>query len=175
MTRTSAPADAATPTVLLRQRQWLGPAGWLGLVGFAGSLALAYGAAAGAVVGWVTLGAGLAASAFIGLRLSRSVVLTGGTTPRLQVGRAAIEVHLTGSATALEAATLLRARRAAESAGGFWAAPGWCPQAVVFTVQDESDPHAFWVVGSRRPQQLAQALNQLRHYDDAHGTMTAGG
>ena len=175
MTHSDPPAAAPASAVDLRQRQWLGPAGWLGLIGFTGSLALAYAAAAGALVGWVTFAAGLAASALIGLRLSRRVVLTGGATPVLRVGRASIEVRLTGPATALDAQTLLRARRAVEASQGFWAAPGWCPQAVVFTVEDESDPHAFWVVGSRRPQQLAQTLNRLQRAHGAHGTMAAGG
>lgn len=175
MTSDQSTAPAQPSSVVLLQRQWLGPAGWLGLAGFAASLALAYAAAAGAVVGWVTLTVGLAAGALIGLRLSRPVVVTDGAAPELRVGRARIALHLTGSAAALDSATLLRARRAAESAQGFWAAPGWCPQAVVFTVEDPTDPHAFWVVGSRRPRQLADVINRLSESISAHGTMTGGG
>ena len=38
----------------------------------------------------------------------------------------------------------------------------WIPESVVVTVADPADPHPYWLVSSRRPVHLADAIRRAR-------------
>jgi hypothetical protein len=149
-----------TPSQLLfRERQWLGPVGWLSILGFAVSLGVAYGAATNTTVGVVTFFVCLAVgTAFISQSATRVHI----NATEISVGAAHMNVRHIGDAHVIDAERVAQLRRERVSSQGWWAVPAWMTRAVVFTVVDDSDPHAFWVIGTRRPEQLLHAIGQAR-------------
>ena len=148
-----------------RERLWLGPVGWLSALGFAVSLGIAYAAATTALWGWIVAGLCAVTAAAFAVR-SAPVVAVERTY--VSAGRARIPVSQLDGARALSAAEVTALRRNPEGSRGWWCAPGWVRTAVLLTVNDESDPHAFWVVATRRPEKLTQVLAvagvpRLRH------------
>jgi hypothetical protein len=158
---------------LFNQRQWLGFIGWLSIVGFMASVAVAYGAAAGANAGWWTAAIGAVATPIVGISMSTRIRIVGGREPILHVGRAHIPLSACGEARVLDSTALTQIRRDDRAAQAHWAAPGWCRQGIACAVTDDTDPHLFWVVGSHQPQALAAAINQHRRNSATHGTMSA--
>lgn len=138
-----------------RERLWLGPVGWISIIGFASSLGVAYSAATSALWGWGV--AAVSAFAAGGLAL-RSAPLVRVEDGQLWAGKARIPVSALGGVRDISPAEFVRMRRNPAGSSAWWCAPGWVRTAVVVAVDDLRDPHAFWVVATRRPAQLSQAL-----------------
>lgn len=155
-----------------RQRQWLPVVGWLSIFVFFASLAIAYGAAAGARAGWVSAAIGTLLTPLVARLMSQAVVITNTANAQLSAGAATIALALLGEVRVLDKHALTALRADPAAASGFWVAPGWCPGAVVCAVNDDADPHAFWVIGSNQPQELAEAINRHRRTESRHGTMS---
>ena len=166
------PPDLSTANTFV-QRQWLPIAGWLSIAGFFASVAIAYGAAAGSSAGWVSAAVGLVLTPMVARLMSQRIVVAGGKQPHLRAGAAVIPLAALGDVRVLDAVALKTLRRDNAAAQGFWAAPGWCAQAVVCAVSDDTDPHMFWVIGSNRAPALADAINRYRPGGQPHGTMSA--
>lgn len=155
------------------QRQWVPLVGWLSIAGFFASVAIAYGAAAGSSAGWASAIVGLVLTPLIARFMSQRIVVTGGDQPHVRAGSARIPLAFLGEVHLLDGLAVKILRSNPSAVNGFWAAPGWCTQAVVFAVNDDSDPHAFWVIGSNRAPALADAINRYRQGGQPHGTMSA--
>lgn len=91
------------------------------------------------------------------------------TTPRLQVGPelfvaggARIPVSLLGPAEVLDAEAMTRATRTELDARAFLCIRGWLKQGVRIPLNDPEDPTPYWLVSSRRPAELAAALESAR-------------
>jgi len=151
---TPLPSSRATgPTYA--ERLWLGPLGWVLLVAFAAMMLVAFVPVdlrvAGAV-GVVVLAVG-------------AVVLTG-AAPRVEVrdgtfraGGAHIPLAVLGPAVPLDA-TATRAELGPRlDARAHLCLRGWIHTAVRVEVQDPQDPTPYWIVSTRRPAELAAALN----------------
>jgi hypothetical protein len=81
---------------------------------------------------------------------------------RLRAGRAEIELAHTGEAIAFEPAAARVQRGTALDARAFLVIRGWIGPVVRVPVVDEADPTPYWLVSSRRPDELAAAINGSR-------------
>ena len=154
-------------TLGYRERLWLGPVGWLSALGFAASLGVAYAAATTARWGWV-VAAGCAVVTAAFARHRAPLVAVSATD--FTAGEAHIELRHLDGVRALTATQVTLLRRHADGGRGWWCAPGWVRTGVLVTISDATDPHEFWVVATRRPEQLTQALTDAGVPPLAHGS-----
>jgi len=78
----------------------------------------------------------------------------------LRAGRAAIPVELIGEVEALDAASLRAAIGPGADARNFLLLRGWIHRGVRIEIVDENDPTPNWIVTSRKPLALAEALGR---------------
>lgn len=144
-------------------RETLRPPWWLFAFALIGSLALgiAYGSALGLTIG---LAVGVFATVCFGLGLiltsprisvTQEHVLAGSAVlPRIALG----EVHILDAQEMRNAINLLTAPASSFTTVRSWAAP----QGVRLDLTDAADPHAVWLLSSRKPEQLADAVQRMR-------------
>ena len=144
--------------VLYRERLWPRPVGWLLPGGLVAMLALAYGAALGATVGWLV--------ALVGSILAGGLIWV--TTPTvmvdidaLRVDRAAIPRVVLGTPQPLTRADIQRLRGPGGDVTLFSAVRPWAAtRGVLVPIEDPADPHPAWLISSRHPDRLAAALTE---------------
>jgi hypothetical protein len=130
---------------------------WLLAVGFAGSLLLAVGFYLGPVWG---IGSGLAAMAVAAGIFAAAAVVIRVDAAGLYVGRAFIGHAYLARADALDAEqTRLRSQTTADARAHLVLRP-YIATAVELTLDDPADPVPYWLVSSRRPAELAEALHR---------------
>lgn len=143
-----------------RERLWPRWWVWLLLLALVAMLAIAYGAALGAAVGW----------AVAALSALTAGALVAGTTPRLAVtqaglssGAALLPPDCIGPCRVLSAAEVRELLGPGADARVFTMLRPWsAPAAVLVEVHDPVDPHPAWLVSSRRPARVCAALGSLR-------------
>lgn len=156
-----APRPSATPgtaTPAFEERLWPTFGAWTALASVA------------VMLGIVAFKNGLVTSliTFV-VSLAILVALMVSSTPRIQVGPelfvaggARIPLSLLGPAEALDAASMTRAMRTELDARAFLCIRGWLKQGVRVQLDDPEDPTPYWLVSSRRPQELVTALEAAR-------------
>lgn len=132
---------------------------WLLAIVLALSLGVAYGAAFGS-------GAGLAAGSVLGAGLLWLLIgrtqRTSVTGAGLRVDRALLPPSAIGRADALDAADFRLAHTTQADTRTWYALrPQTCPAGVVIEVRDPDDPHPRWLLSSRRPAELAAAVQSI--------------
>ena len=142
---------------------------WLWLIGlsFAAVVAVAYESALGteaAAAAGLLLGLGVVAL------LISSITVIQVDDKVLRVGRARLPLKWVGTVEALDSDAAARARTLELDPGAHlllrtWAAPG----AVRVFVLDRADPHPYWLVSSRRPAALADAITTAVEKSQATG------
>lgn len=80
----------------------------------------------------------------------------------LVAGRARIPVALLGPVEVLDAARARDLRGPGSDPAGYHLIRGWVPAGVRATVADPADPTPYWYVASRRPAELAAAVEGAR-------------
>lgn len=152
------PQDAAA----LPYRELLLPRWWVWLLPAAGAglLGLAYGTAYGARAGWLVG----AATALLLLALTASTrTRIGVDTDGVRAARAHLPAEFIGEVRPLDADATFRARTASADARAYLLLRTWAaPTSVVLEVTDPQDPHPYWLLSTRRPQRLADALVAAR-------------
>lgn len=152
---------ASRSDVLYRERVRPSKAWWLILASLVAMISIAYGAALGTAIGVavailfsVTITWGV-------LRASPLIVVDG---RGVACGDALLPMAARGSTRIVAADALSTITRGMDDSVGdraFTALPAWGPrQAVVVQVTDPSDPHSAWVVATRHPERLTNALNR---------------
>jgi hypothetical protein len=141
--------------IVYRERLW--PSAWVWVAGPAlvAVLAIAYGAAYGAVIGWAIF-VPVAAACLVGIALvSPTIVVTDDT---LQVGNAVIPLADLGPCRELNSTELaLETRRGDVTV--YLALRTWATRrAVAVQVVDENDPHSAWLISTRHPRNLHAAI-----------------
>ena len=79
----------------------------------------------------------------------------------LRAGRAHIELHHLGEAVALDADQTRRAAGVDADARAFLVLRPYLKRAVRVTITDPADPTPYWLVGTRHPERLAEALSRV--------------
>lgn len=143
----------------LGYRERLLPAWWVWLIlgGLVTMLAVAYGAALGSTVGW-TVAAALTAigSSFLVLTSPRLVVDHG----EFRVGHARLPDWAIADVRVCDREAVRELRGSTGDARLFTVLRSWsAPGAIVVDIADPADPHPAWLVSSRHPEALRQALS----------------
>jgi hypothetical protein len=132
---------------------------WLLVVGLCGVLAVAYGYVLGDAWGVAVFVATVAGSAAL-------LVLT---TPRVHVddrvlraGRARLPVRHVGRIVPLDAQRTRELRGPKADPAAHLCTRGWISTSVLVEVDDDEDPHPYWLVSTRRGHDLARALADVR-------------
>lgn len=161
--------STAQPRATYTERLWPGVLGWLFVLGFAafGFIALRPVSVAAASVGAAVLGlAGVAVAAATATRVQ---VRDG----ELRVGQAHIPATLLGEAQVLDRAGVRAALGPGSDARVFACVRAWVPGAVLMAVLDPSDPTPAWLVSTRRPRALVDAVRAAGAGDQAaHSVQT---
>ena len=129
---------------------------WVQATMFLASIWLAFVVALPAALAWgatAVLGAGVVAL-FLGYGAARVRVEHG----VLHAGRAQIPAHLLAAPTALDAETTHRVAGRDANAHAYLLLRPYLKRAVRVTVSDPADPAPYWLVSTRRPDELAAAL-----------------
>jgi Protein of unknown function (DUF3093) len=112
-----------------------------------------------AIWAW-TAGAVAGVAVFGGLlKYSRTTVTTG--SGGLQAGRAALPSAHIGRVDVLDRAETRRLLGVGADARAYLLVRTYCPGAVKVAVRDSRDPTPYWVVSSRRAEDLARHLRRL--------------
>lgn len=128
-------------------------------------IAVAYGAALGALVGWA-LGVGLAVAATVGTLALAPVIEV--TDAELRVGPARLPRTAIAAVTPLDAEAARAARGPMADARMYVVLRTLhAATAVRVELQDAADPHPAWLITTARPEQLAHALSSAGPTDGA--------
>jgi hypothetical protein len=143
------------PDVQFRERLLPGPSGWFGVLG-AGLLA--------ALVCW-PLGTALGVAVGVGATIATGVALAV-TSPvvevrdaELRAGRAHVPVSLLGEVTAVTTPEEMRTELGPRlDARAYVCLRAWARTGVRAVLEDPADPTPYWLVSTRRPEELAAVL-----------------
>jgi hypothetical protein len=139
-----------------RERLWPSPAIWALVPANALVLTVVFlpvgpaAATAGAVVGAL-------ATLLLLLRSTATLQVADGV---LTAGRAQIPIGLLGPAEPLDPDRMRRATGPGLDARAYLLLRGWLRSGVRVPVQDPQDPTPYWLLSSRRPDQLAAAISR---------------
>lgn len=112
---------------------------------------------------WATLIGAIVATAILTL----AVMLLGQTEIQvgdegLRVGRSLVEWEYVGRAEVLDAQRTHDRLGVDADARAFVTQRPWIPESVEVTIEDAADPHPYWLVSSRRPKHLVDAIRKAR-------------
>lgn len=114
----------------------------------------------------VSMPAGIVTGIVLYLAVVGALSLTAPTVEvrdgRLRAGRAEIDLAHTGEAVAAEDAAARAERGTGLDARAFLVIRGWVQPVVRIPIIDPADPTPYWLVSSRRPKELAAAINGSR-------------
>jgi hypothetical protein len=131
---------------------------WLVPLGVVAMLAVAYGAALGALAGWLVALAGLG---IVGVLLWVTAPVIEASPAGLRVGSAMLPAASIGSVEAVSADDIARLRGPGADARLFTALRPWSARdGVIITLDDPVDPHPAWLISSRNPERVVEALAQ---------------
>ncbi|OLT43209.1 hypothetical protein BJF85_02880 [Saccharomonospora sp. CUA-673] len=100
------------------------------------------------------------------LRLGKlRIAVTGGTDPELWVGTAHLPLRYIGAVDVVGSEGKRKALGPELDPAAFVVNRGWIPTLVRIEVVDPEDPTPYWVVSTRRPEQLAELLREGRPAD----------
>lgn len=108
-------------------------------------------------VAGIAVAVGLYAAIVIVLLATTAVIEVTATTFR--AGRARIGREFLGAATAFDGSEATAERGVRLDARAWLLVRGWIPGLVRVEVIDVADPTPYWLVATRRPEELARALN----------------
>jgi len=144
--------------VLYRERLTVPLVWWLLAAGFAGSLLVAIGVYAGPAWGIGAAAASMAVATWI---FASAAVLITVEPGRLRIGRGVIEPAYIAGATSLDADQARRRAGVNADARAHLVLRPYIATAVEITLNDPADPVPYWLVSSRRPGALAEAVGRL--------------
>jgi hypothetical protein len=134
-------------------------------------LGFAYGYALGARWGWLT--AAVLTLLGIWLLLARQRLITVSDSG-LQVGKAVLPLWAIGEVRSLDAQASLDARRHLAHADAYLVLrTGSSDRTVAVGVADESDPHPYWLISTKHPEELVSAIVGARDSGTRTGPSTS--
>ena len=140
---------------MYRERLWPGAWAWVGALSLPTVLAIAYGAAYGLLIGGVVWIAALTL-ALVGMIATSPLIEV--SEDSLRAGRARIPRDVLTRGTSLAGEQTRRALRQGP-ADLFTLVRMWSTdQSVLIEVDDPADPHSAWLISSRRPLAVLDAL-----------------
>ncbi len=145
-------ANPGEITERLLPRWWA----WLLAYSFVGMLAVAYGAALGATVGWLIAVGGLALTTALLLITAPTIEVSGGT---LTVGGATLPVTSIADVEAVTGERIRELRGPGSDGRLFVSLRPWsATDGVLVRLDDPADPHPAWLFTSRHPARIVAAV-----------------
>lgn len=129
---------------------------WLLAFGLVGMLAVAYGAALGATIGWLVAAGGVALAVALILITAPEIVVT---DDALVVDGATLPISVIADAETVTGPQIAALRGPGADARTFVALRPWsAPGGVHVHLADPEDPHPAWLFTSRHPARVTEAL-----------------
>jgi hypothetical protein len=149
---------APRPAAAYRERLW--PALWVWfavtfLAGLIGVVALPFGTVAGALM----MATAFAAFGAMMISWSPALAVADG---ELVAGQAHIPIDLLGEVTPLDAPAMRHALGPGLDMRAYLCVRGWITGGVRAEVTDAADPTPYWLISSRHPQHLVDAVQRAR-------------
>ncbi|MFT4298630.1 MAG: DUF3093 domain-containing protein [Aeromicrobium sp.] len=141
---------------------------WIGAIGFALTCGWLVYVATTPAIALVTIA--LAAAAAFTLVWSYGAIGVG-VDGELRAGPAHLEPEYIGAVEVLDPRAYRDALGPRADVRAWIATRPWIETGVKVTVADDRDPHPYWLVGTRRPERLAEAIEAVRQT----GLRTASG
>lgn len=146
----------------MEYRERLSAPAWYWLVGllFGVTTVVAMGVYLG---GWFAVGGGLATTLLITLAVAwmgRTEIAV--DEQGLRVGESLLEWEWTGDVEVLDEQRTRALLGVDADVRAFVVQRTWINEAIRIDVQDPADPHPYWLVSSRRPVHLAEAIRRAR-------------
>jgi len=153
---TDVPASTPPGVPDFRERVLPGVGGWAAALGFAVVLGIALWPASSAI--GITVGVVAAVAGLGGLWWTSPVVAV--QDGELRAGRAAIPAVLLGQVTTLDAEAMRAELGPRLDARAYVCLRAWARTGVHVALEDPEDPTPYWLVSTRRPQELADAVRR---------------
>lgn len=158
------PGPSAPPT--FHERLVPGPAAWAGAVGLGAIVAVALWPLAHRA--GIAIGAAVAVATIAGLVVTAPVVEVAAGT--LRAGRARVPLEVLGDVTALSAPEQMRtALGTGLDARAYVCLRAWARTGLRVELTDPHDPTPYWLVSTRRPDELAAVLRAAAGAGDDEG------
>lgn len=142
--------------VVYTERLWHSVGMWFVALVMTVSLGIAYGSAYGANLGLI-VGVVASTAAIFGLFRNSPTILI--DEINFQVGRARMPLRYVGKVQILDESESRRARSTHAHKDAYFQLRGGVKQTLIVEITDESDPHPYWQISTRNPDELAKKLN----------------
>jgi hypothetical protein len=145
--------DGKTP--VFRERLWPSVGQWVFVLVMTSSLGIAYGRAYGNDLGFMV---GVAATILLGIGIVVNTPLIQIDELNFRVGRARLPLQFVGKIQKLDDQQSRRARSTDANSNAHFQLRGGIKNTVIVEVTDPQDPHPYWQVSTRKPDELIVAL-----------------
>jgi hypothetical protein len=150
--------DGKSP--VFQERLWPSVGQWVFAFIMTSSLGIAYGRAYGADLGIIV---GIAATIVVIIGLIVNTPLIQIDEMNFRVGRARLPLQYVGKIQKLDEEQSRRARSTDANSNAHFQLRGGIKNTVIVEVTDAEDPHPYWQVSSRNPDELIAALNATKN------------
>jgi hypothetical protein len=148
--------DGKTP--VFRERLWPSVGQWVFVLVMTSSLGIAYGRAYGNDLGLMV---GIAATILLGIGIVVNTPLIQIDELNFRVGRARLPLQFVGEIQKLDDQQSRRARSTDANSNAHFQLRGGIKNTVIVEVTDPQDPHPYWQVSTRKPDELIVALQKV--------------
>jgi hypothetical protein len=149
--------DGESPT--FQERLWPSVGQWTFAFIMTASLGIAYGRAYGMDLGVIV---GIAATIVVAIGMIVNVPLIQIDELNFRVGRARLPLQYVGKIQKLDEEQSRRARSTDANSNAYFQLRGGIRNTVIVEVTDAQDPHPYWQISSRKPDELISALNATK-------------
>ena len=141
--------------VVYTERLWHSAGMWFVALVMTVSLGIAYGSAYGTNLGLI-VGVVASTAAIFGLLKNTPTIRV--DEINFQVGRARMPLRYVGKVQILDETQSRRARSTHAHKDAYFQLRGGVKQTLIVEITDESDPHPYWQISTRNPEELAGKL-----------------
>jgi hypothetical protein len=149
--------DGAVP--VYQERLWPSPGQWVFVLIMTSSLGIAYGRAYGTDLGIMV---GIATTILLVIGIVVNTPLIQIDELNFRVGRARLPLQFVGKIQKLDEQQSRRARSTDANSNAHFQLRGGIKNTVIVEVIDPQDPHPYWQVSTRNPDELITALQVAR-------------
>ena len=145
--------------VVYTERLWHSVGMWFVALVMTVSLGIAYGSAYGSNLG-IIVGVASSAAAILGLLKNTPTIRI--DELNFQVGRARMPLRYIGKVQTLDETQSRRARSTHAHKDAYFQLRGGIKQTLIVEITDESDPHPYWQISTRNPEELTKKLTEAK-------------
>ena len=145
--------------VVYTERLWHSVGMWFVALVMTVSLGIAYGSAYGSNLG-IIVGVASSAAAILGLLKNTPTIRI--DELNFQVGRARMPLRYIGKVQILDETQSRRARSTHAHKDAYFQLRGGVKQTLIVEITDESDPHPYWQISTRNPEDLSTKLSEAK-------------